>query len=89
MSGTGSFFPSQAAKKIVQQTAGLFFQDAPPPEGAIRSAKSGLLLPREGILVKIVENLGRNLILIDFGKGMTEYLFEHEIKVSTGAEATF
>ena len=34
----------------------------------IRSQKTGSLLPREGTFVSAVENLGRKLILVNFGQ---------------------
>ena len=33
----------------------------------IRSQKTGVLLPRRGTFVRDIENLGRTLILVDFG----------------------
>jgi hypothetical protein len=45
----------------------------------IRSQKTGVLLPREGTFVRAVENLGRNLILVNFGTAGEEYLFPHEV----------
>jgi hypothetical protein len=45
----------------------------------IRSQKTGVLLPREGTFVRMVENLGRQLILVNFGAAGYEYLFPEEI----------
>jgi UDP:flavonoid glycosyltransferase YjiC (YdhE family) len=45
----------------------------------IRSQKTGTLLPREGTFVRTVENLGRKLILVNFGTAGDEYLFPEEI----------
>jgi hypothetical protein len=45
----------------------------------IRSQKTGTLLPREGVFVRAVENLGRKLILVNFGSAGDEYLFPEEI----------
>ena len=45
----------------------------------IRSQKTGTLLPREGTFVRAVENLGRKLILVNFGTAGNEYLFPEEI----------
>jgi hypothetical protein len=45
----------------------------------IRSQKTGTLLPREGVFVSAVENLGRKLILVNFGTAGDEYLFPDEI----------
>ena len=45
----------------------------------IRSQKTGVILPREGTFVRAVENLGRQLILVNFGPAGDEYLFPEEI----------
>jgi len=45
----------------------------------IRSQKTGVILPREGTFVRAVENLGRELILVNFGSAGEEYLFPDEI----------
>jgi hypothetical protein len=52
----------------------------------IRSQKTGTLLPRDGTFVSAVENLGRKLILVNFGNAGYEYLFPEEISTesSTG-----
>jgi hypothetical protein len=50
----------------------------------IRSSKTGMLLPREGTLVSVTENLGRTLLLVEFESGQREYLFEHEVKFENG-----
>jgi hypothetical protein len=47
----------------------------------IRSPKTGMLLPREGTLVSVTENLGRTLLLVEFEGGQHEYLFECEVEV--------
>jgi hypothetical protein len=47
----------------------------------IRSSKTGMLLPKEGTLVSITENLGRTLLLVTFEGGQSEYLFEGEVEV--------
>jgi hypothetical protein len=49
----------------------------------IRSARTGNILPREATFVRAVENLGRQLILVNFGLAGEEYLFPHEIVPST------
>ena len=49
----------------------------------IRSAKTGMLLPREGTLVSVTENLGRTLLLVEFEDGRAEYLFEDEVEVQS------
>ena len=45
----------------------------------IRSQKTGVFLPREGTFVRTVENLGRKLILVNFGPAGEEYLFPDEV----------
>lgn len=45
----------------------------------IRSQRTGMLLPRQGTFVRTVENLGRKLILVNFGSAGDEYLFPEEI----------
>ena len=45
----------------------------------IRSQKTGILLPRQGTFVRAIENLGRNLILVNFGNAGEEYLFPDEV----------
>jgi hypothetical protein len=50
----------------------------------IRSSKTGMLLPREGMLVSVTENLGRTLLLVEFEGGQREYLFEYEVKFENG-----
>jgi hypothetical protein len=47
----------------------------------IRSPKTGMLVPREGTLVSVTENLGRTLLLVEFEGGQHEYLFECEVEV--------
>jgi len=44
-----------------------------------RSQRTGLILPRDGIFLGARENIGRTLILVDFGEAGTEYLLPHEI----------
>jgi len=48
----------------------------------IRSARTGILLPREGTLLSMTENLGRTLLLVEFENGEHEYLFEHEVELN-------
>ena len=47
---------------------------------SIRSAKTGSLLPKEGTLVSVTENLGRTLLLVEFARGQREYVFENEVE---------
>ena len=46
----------------------------------IRSQKTGVLLPKEGAFVMEMENLGRLLILVNFGPAGSEYVFPEEIE---------
>ena len=48
----------------------------------IRSPKTGAMLPQEGIFVRMIENLGRKLVLVNFGTAGYEYVFPEEITVS-------
>ena len=41
----------------------------------IRSQKTGVVLPRQGIFVSAIENLGRQLILVDLDRVGLEYLY--------------
>jgi hypothetical protein len=50
----------------------------------IRSSKTGLLVPREGTLISVTENLGRTLLLVEFEDGQHEYLFEYEVEFENG-----
>ena len=45
----------------------------------IRSQKTGVVLPSQGVFVSAIENLGRQLILVNFDKFGLEYLFPNEI----------
>jgi hypothetical protein len=51
----------------------------------IRSQKTGVILPREGTFVRAVENLGRQLILVNFGTAGDEYVFPDEIALESSA----
>ncbi|MFQ5853763.1 MAG: hypothetical protein ACE5JU_24655 [Candidatus Binatia bacterium] len=50
----------------------------------IRSHRSGLMLPREAVFISATENIGRTLILVDFGAAGREYLLAHEIEAEEG-----
>lgn len=47
---------------------------------SIRSQRTGLKLPRDGTFLTARQNIGRTLILVDFGEGGTEYLLPHKIE---------
>ena len=51
----------------------------------IRSQKTGVVLPREGTFVRMVENMGRQLILVNFGAAGYEYIFPDEIIPETAS----
>jgi hypothetical protein len=46
----------------------------------VRSQKTGMILPNEGTLVCVTENLGRKLLLVTFADGNSEYLFADEVE---------
>ena len=46
----------------------------------IRSSKTGMILPKEGTLVAVTENLGRTLLIVEFENGQSECLFENEVE---------
>jgi len=78
----------------VRKIAAVNFRDAAMKTGdslkitkLIRSQKTGVLLPREGTFVRDIENLGRKLILVNFGSAGEEYLFPHEILAETRADS--
>ena len=52
----------------------------------IRSHKTGAILPRHGTFVSDIDNLGRKLILVNFGAAGEEYLFPDEILTDTGGQ---
>jgi hypothetical protein len=55
----------------------------------IRSQKTDLVLPNEGTLVHVMENLGRTLLLVAFEGGNLEYLFQEEVEYAVaGGEVT-
>ena len=41
------------------------------------------MLPKEGTLVSVTENLGRTLLLDEFARGQREYVFENEVEFRT------
>lgn len=58
--------------------------DALMTSSLIRSHKTGIVLPRQGVFVSAIENLGRELILVNFGSAGQEYLFPNEIIAVSG-----
>lgn len=53
----------------------------------IRSHKPGVVLPRECTYVREIENLGRRMILVNFGEAGEEYLLPDEIIDETATTA--
>jgi hypothetical protein len=49
----------------------------------VRSQKTGMVLPKEGTLACVTENLGRRLLLVAFADGNAEYLFDDEVECAT------
>jgi hypothetical protein len=49
----------------------------------VRSPRNGRLLPREGTLAGVTENLGRRLLLVAFEGGNSEYVFDNEVECVT------
>jgi hypothetical protein len=72
--GAGDVGP-MARQKEVNMNPGDSLKTTKP----IRSQKTGVMLPREGTFVRAVENMGRQLILVNFGSAGEEYLFPDEI----------
>jgi hypothetical protein len=46
---------------------------------SIRSPKTSSLMPKQGTLVSVTENLGRTS-LVEFKRGRREYVFENEVE---------
>ena len=74
------------AKPAVTNTTEVLMRPGDPLKTIkpIRSQKTGSLLPREGTFVSAVENLGRKLILVNFGNAGDEYLFPEEVLAESG-----
>ena len=53
----------------------------------IRSSKTGMILPKEGTLVAVTENLGRTLLFVEFENGQSECLFENEVEFHSNTPA--
>jgi hypothetical protein len=67
--------PIKVSKELDMMNPGDALKTVKP----IRSQKTGVILPREGTFVRAVENMGRQLILVNFGTAGEEYLFPDEI----------
>jgi hypothetical protein len=57
--------------------------DALTTNRTIRSQKTGLILPREGMFLGAIENLGRTLLLVNFGSAGEEYVFPSEVSTES------
>ena len=79
MKATARKIAEVAAREATMKTG-----DSVKTTKLIRSQKTGVLLPRQGTFVRDVENLGRKLILVDFGPAGEEYLFPNEVLAETG-----
>jgi hypothetical protein len=78
MKATARKIAEVAAREATMKTG-----DSVKTTTLIRSQKTGVLLPRQGTFVRDIENLGRKLILVDFGSAGEEYLFPNEISAET------
>jgi hypothetical protein len=78
MKATARKIAEVAAREATMKTG-----DSVKTTTLIRSQKTGVLLPRQGTFVRDIENLGRKLILIDFGPAGEEYLFPNEVLAET------
>jgi hypothetical protein len=67
--------------KVVEANVGLVTAGAKLRiKKVVRSQKTGMVLPREGTLVDVTQNLGRHLYLVAFADGNSEYLFADEVE---------
>ena len=71
--------PNKPAPMTFDKGVSMKSGDALKTTKPIRSQKTGVMLPREGTFVRAVENMGRQLILVNFGTAGEEYLFPDEI----------
>jgi len=62
-----SFLPRRLARNLHFLCTIMKSGDALITTKLIRSQKTGVPLPRQGTFVREIENLGRKLILVDFG----------------------
>lgn len=75
--------PNKPAPMTFDKGVNMKSGDALKTTKPIRSQKTGVMLPREGTFVRAVENMGRQLILVNFGTAGEEYLFPDEILAET------
>jgi hypothetical protein len=60
--------------------AGAHRSQSPQKTDSLLWSRTGMLLPKEGTLRRVTENLGRRLLLIPFDDGNCEYLFDDEVE---------
>ena len=75
--------PKGLAHNLLLESTAMKTGDSLQTTRHIRSQKTGLPLPRQGVFVRHIENLGRKLILVDFGSAGAEYLFPNEVRDET------
>lgn len=73
------FLPKGLAHNLLIDSATMKTRDSLKTTKLIRSQRTGVLLPRKGTFVRDIENLGRKLILVDFGSAGEEYLYPNEV----------
>ena len=73
------FFPKGLAHNLLLHRTTMKTGDSLRTTMPIRSRNTGVVLPRQGTFIRDVENLGRKLILVDFGSAGEEYLLPNEI----------
>ena len=73
------FLPKGLAHNLLIDSTTMKTGDSLKTTKLIRSQRTGVLLPRQGTFVRDIENLGRKLILVDFGSAGEEYLFPSEV----------
>jgi len=73
------FLPKGLAHNLLIDSTTMKTGDSLKTTKLIRSQRTGVLLPRQGTFVRDIENLGRKLILVDFGSAGEEYLFLNEV----------
>ena len=73
------FLPKGLAHNLLVDSATMKTGDSLKTTKLIRSQRTGVLLPQQGSFVWDIENLGRKLILVDFGSAEEEYLFLNDV----------
>jgi len=71
--------PKRLAHNLLLDSLTMKTGDSLKTTKLIRSQRTGVVLPRQGTFVRDIENLGRKLILVDFGSAGEEYLFPNEV----------